>query len=105
LSKNKTRGALKGIRRSPKPHPIHETFFLQPHILELKRSFPPLDAAINEEDRKVVRAQTRNPLLEEPMISSFPIRRNKKHVKPRPRGVIGPRERPSYKEKVRETLL
>jgi len=64
-----------------------------------------LDAATDEEDRKVVRAQTRNPLLEEPRISSFPIRRNKKPVKPRPRGIIGPRERPSCKGKVHETLF
>jgi hypothetical protein len=85
LSKDKARGALKGIRRPPKPHPIHETIFLQPHILELKMSFPPLDAVADEEDGKVFRAQARNPLLEKTRIFCFPIQRNKKPAKPRPR--------------------
>jgi hypothetical protein len=32
-------GALKGIKRPPKPHPNHKPLFLQPHILKLKMFF------------------------------------------------------------------
>jgi len=60
---------LKAIRRSPKPHLIHKPLFLQPHILKLKKSFTPLDTATVKENRKVVRAQTRNALF-------FPMNNN-----------------------------
>jgi hypothetical protein len=76
LSKDKARGALKGVRLPPKPHPLHEVVFLKLHILELKRSFPPKNSSANEEDGEVIKAQAGNPFLDETRIFSFPIRRD-----------------------------
>jgi len=45
---------------------------LKPHILKLKRHFPPKNSSANEEDGEVIRAQARKPLLDETRIFSFP---------------------------------
>lgn len=96
------------VRRPSKSHHFHKPFSLQPHILKLERSGTPVNASAIKKNRKVIRTLSRKPFLQSTWKLDFPLRRNKKSIKARPRGIlliIGPHRRPSCKWKIHKTLL